>query len=107
MQCNRNSDFFSQFLAGMGYASHLIIAFSATSYIIVIAWAFFYLFLSFSTELPWATCGNYWNTGKVVAVAKKKKLFCAVLYMLPGTPPIAALQRLTAVNVFVFTALIL
>lgn len=53
----------------MGYASHLIIAFSATSYIIVIAWAFFYLFFSFSTELPWATCGNYWNTGELVAVA--------------------------------------
>lgn len=51
--------------AGMGYASHLIIAFSATSYIIVISWAFFYLFSSFSAELPWATCGNDWNTGRV------------------------------------------
>uniref|UniRef100_A0AAQ4RHH8 Transporter n=1 Tax=Gasterosteus aculeatus aculeatus TaxID=481459 RepID=A0AAQ4RHH8_GASAC len=47
---------------GMGYASHLIIAFSATSYIIIIAWAFFYLFLSFSAELPWASCGHEWNT---------------------------------------------
>ncbi|XP_029374420.1 sodium- and chloride-dependent GABA transporter 2-like [Echeneis naucrates] len=47
---------------GMGLASHLIIAFSATSYIIIMAWAFFYLFSSFSGELPWATCGNYWNT---------------------------------------------
>eukprot|EP00064_Thunnus_orientalis_P012706 superscaffoldBa00001982_g12741 len=49
---------------GLGYASHLIIAFSATSYIIIIAWAFFYLFSSFSADLPWATCGNYWNTGR-------------------------------------------
>ncbi|XP_035521809.1 sodium- and chloride-dependent GABA transporter 2-like [Morone saxatilis] len=47
---------------GMGYASHLIIALSATSYITILAWAFFYLFSSFSAELPWATCGNYWNT---------------------------------------------
>lgn len=70
----------------MGYASHLIIAFSATSYIIVIAWALFYLFLSFSTELPWATCGNYWNTGKMVAVADKP-------YVLPGTPPIGMLTN--------------
>ncbi|XP_041657073.1 sodium- and chloride-dependent betaine transporter-like [Cheilinus undulatus] len=46
----------------MGYASHLIILFIATSYIIILAWAFFYLFSSFSAELPWATCGNYWNT---------------------------------------------
>ncbi|KAF3841107.1 hypothetical protein F7725_006969 [Dissostichus mawsoni] len=48
---------------GMGYASHLIILFSATSYIIIIAWAFFYLFSSFSADLPWATCGHEWNTG--------------------------------------------
>lgn len=47
---------------GMGYASNTIIAFSATSYIIILAWSFFYLFSSFSAELPWATCGNYWNT---------------------------------------------
>ncbi|XP_047463859.1 sodium- and chloride-dependent betaine transporter-like [Mugil cephalus] len=47
---------------GMGYASHLIIAFSATSYIVILAWAFFYFFISFSADLPWASCGNYWNT---------------------------------------------
>ncbi|KAI4813781.1 hypothetical protein KUCAC02_003009 [Chaenocephalus aceratus] len=47
---------------GMGYASHLIILFSATSYIVIIAWAFFYLFSSFSADLPWATCGHEWNT---------------------------------------------
>lgn len=49
--------------AGIGYASHVIIAFGATSYITIIAWAFFYLFSSFSVHLPWATCGNDWNTG--------------------------------------------
>lgn len=47
---------------GMGYASHFIILFSATSYVIIMAWAFFYLFASFSTELPWASCGHDWNT---------------------------------------------
>ncbi|XP_056252458.1 sodium- and chloride-dependent GABA transporter 2-like [Seriola aureovittata] len=47
---------------GMGYASHLIIAFSATSYVTIMAWAFFYLFSSFSKDLPWASCGHYWNT---------------------------------------------
>ncbi|XP_069573918.1 sodium- and chloride-dependent betaine transporter-like [Brachyistius frenatus] len=47
---------------GMGYASHLIILFSAASYVIILAWAFFYLFSSFSAELPWATCGHDWNT---------------------------------------------
>ncbi|XP_071316824.1 sodium- and chloride-dependent GABA transporter 2-like [Trachinotus anak] len=51
---------------GMGYASHLIITFSATSYIIIMAWAFFYLFSSFSADLPWATCGHEWNTDSCV-----------------------------------------
>lgn len=26
---------------------------------------FFYLFASFSADLLWATCGHYWNTGKL------------------------------------------
>nr|XP_057943107.1 sodium- and chloride-dependent GABA transporter 2-like [Doryrhamphus excisus] len=51
---------------GIGYASHLIIAFGATSYIIIIAWAFFYLFSSLRTDLPWATCRNEWNTDSCI-----------------------------------------
>ncbi|KAG9339818.1 hypothetical protein JZ751_022485, partial [Albula glossodonta] len=39
---------------GIGYASQVIIVFSAVSYIIILAWAFFYLFNCFSSELPWA-----------------------------------------------------
>ncbi|XP_061659018.1 sodium- and chloride-dependent GABA transporter 2-like [Syngnathoides biaculeatus] len=53
---------FCPLFQGIGYASHLIIAFGASSYITIIAWAFFYLFYSFSVDLPWATCGNDWNT---------------------------------------------
>ncbi|XP_067113843.1 LOW QUALITY PROTEIN: sodium- and chloride-dependent GABA transporter 2-like [Osmerus mordax] len=55
---------------GMGYASHLIIAFSATSYVVIMAWAFFYLFSSFSSELPWASCGNSWNTESCMDFSK-------------------------------------
>uniref|UniRef100_A0A3Q1HEK6 Transporter n=1 Tax=Acanthochromis polyacanthus TaxID=80966 RepID=A0A3Q1HEK6_9TELE len=44
---------------GMGYASTLIIVFSATSYITILAWAFFYLFSSFSAELPWNMNTNF------------------------------------------------
>ncbi|KAM9846437.1 sodium- and chloride-dependent GABA transporter 2-like [Aulostomus maculatus] len=54
---------------GMGYASHLIIAVSATSYVIIMVWAFFYLFSSFSAELPWATCGHEWNTDSCLELA--------------------------------------
>uniref|UniRef100_A0A3B3WHB7 Transporter n=1 Tax=Poecilia mexicana TaxID=48701 RepID=A0A3B3WHB7_9TELE len=62
---------------GIGYASHLIIAFSATSYIIILAWAFFYLFSSFSSDLPWASCGNSWNSG---SSCDRKSSFCFLTF---------------------------
>ena len=33
-------------------------------YNILISWAFFYFFSSFTTELPWSQCGNWWNSEK-------------------------------------------
>ncbi|XP_076844900.1 sodium- and chloride-dependent GABA transporter 2-like isoform X2 [Brachyhypopomus gauderio] len=47
---------------GIGYAGQLILLYSCMCYIIILAWALFYLALSFSFHLPWATCGNTWNT---------------------------------------------
>uniref|UniRef100_W5N4H1 Transporter n=1 Tax=Lepisosteus oculatus TaxID=7918 RepID=W5N4H1_LEPOC len=47
---------------GVGYASQVIITYATIYYIIILAWAFFYLFSSFSSELPWASCRNTWNT---------------------------------------------
>ena len=32
-------------------------------YNILISWSFFYLFSSFTSSLPWASCDNAWNTG--------------------------------------------
>lgn len=49
----------------MGYASQIILFYGSISYILILAWAFFYLFSSFSGNLPWATCNNTWNTGSV------------------------------------------
>uniref|UniRef100_H2Z8Z4 Transporter n=1 Tax=Ciona savignyi TaxID=51511 RepID=H2Z8Z4_CIOSA len=40
-------------------------------YIVILAWAFFYLFQSFTTELPWGKCGQYWNTPCCVATYSK------------------------------------
>ena len=31
-------------------------------YNVIVAYALFYLFASFTKELPWATCGHPWNT---------------------------------------------
>ncbi|XP_063766446.1 solute carrier family 6 member 11a [Eleginops maclovinus] len=49
-------------LEGIGYASQMIIFYGCISYIVILAWAFLYLFASFTDELPWATCNNTWNT---------------------------------------------
>uniref|UniRef100_A0A2K5Y720 Transporter n=1 Tax=Mandrillus leucophaeus TaxID=9568 RepID=A0A2K5Y720_MANLE len=47
---------------GIGLASVVIESYLNIYYIIILAWALFYLFSSFTSELPWTTCSNVWNT---------------------------------------------
>ncbi|KAL7408421.1 hypothetical protein ABVT39_023242 [Epinephelus coioides] len=47
---------------GMGYGSLVVVLYSSIYYIIILAWAFLYLFCSFNSELPWSSCRNSWNT---------------------------------------------
>uniref|UniRef100_A0A3Q3A4Y7 Transporter n=1 Tax=Kryptolebias marmoratus TaxID=37003 RepID=A0A3Q3A4Y7_KRYMA len=54
---------FCPLFEGIGYATQVVVAYGTTSYIAIQAWAFFYLFSSFSAEVPWASCRNTWNTG--------------------------------------------
>ncbi|XP_005166076.1 solute carrier family 6 member 22, tandem duplicate 1 isoform X1 [Danio rerio] len=51
---------------GLGYGSQVVVLYSSAYYIIILAWAFFYLFSSFSGELPWASCRNWWNSENCV-----------------------------------------
>uniref|UniRef100_A0A3P8UHQ0 Transporter n=1 Tax=Cynoglossus semilaevis TaxID=244447 RepID=A0A3P8UHQ0_CYNSE len=48
---------------GLGYGTLMVVWYSSIYYVVILAWAFFYLFSSFSSELPWASCRNIWNTG--------------------------------------------
>ncbi|XP_045686542.1 sodium- and chloride-dependent GABA transporter 2 isoform X5 [Phyllostomus hastatus] len=47
---------------GIGYASQMILMLLNTYYIVVLAWALFYLFSSFTIDLPWGSCRHEWNT---------------------------------------------
>uniref|UniRef100_A0AAR2JAR2 Transporter n=1 Tax=Pygocentrus nattereri TaxID=42514 RepID=A0AAR2JAR2_PYGNA len=55
---------------GLGYGSQVVVLYSSIYYIIILAWAFFYLFSSFSSQLPWASCSNAWNTGDLYVKRK-------------------------------------
>ncbi|KAM4728028.1 sodium- and chloride-dependent betaine transporter-like [Anableps anableps] len=47
---------------GLGYSSVIIMLYTSIYYIVILAWAFFYLFFSFQPVLPWTSCNNTWNT---------------------------------------------
>lgn len=50
--------------AGIGVASQVIVIYLNIYYIVVLAWAIFYLVNSFKSPLPWSTCDNAWNTSE-------------------------------------------
>ncbi|XP_045166598.2 sodium- and chloride-dependent GABA transporter 1-like [Mercenaria mercenaria] len=47
---------------GIGMASFAVIFQANLYYIVILAWALYYLFMSFTTVLPWSHCNNEWNT---------------------------------------------
>uniref|UniRef100_A0A452UFZ7 Transporter n=1 Tax=Ursus maritimus TaxID=29073 RepID=A0A452UFZ7_URSMA len=59
-------------LQGIGLASVVIESYLNIYYIVILAWALFYLFSSFTSELPWTTCTNAWNTEHCMDFLKQK-----------------------------------
>ncbi|KAM4767327.1 sodium-dependent noradrenaline transporter [Corvus cornix cornix] len=47
---------------GVGYAVILIALYVGFYYNVIIAWSLYYLFSSFTFELPWTNCHNSWNS---------------------------------------------
>ncbi|KAL6479346.1 hypothetical protein MHYP_G00127790 [Metynnis hypsauchen] len=54
---------------GLGYAGQMIQLYGMC-YMMILAWALFYLTFSFSSELPWASCDNPWNTDDCHVIGK-------------------------------------
>ena len=53
-------------MTGIGYASVVIVQFLNIYYIVILGWALFYMFASFTSKLPWSHCDNPWNTPQCV-----------------------------------------
>ncbi|XP_005999721.3 sodium-dependent serotonin transporter [Latimeria chalumnae] len=47
---------------GIGYSICMIALYIGFYYNTIMAWALYYLISSFTSDLPWTTCGNTWNT---------------------------------------------
>ncbi|KAK2183997.1 hypothetical protein NP493_287g03025 [Ridgeia piscesae] len=47
---------------GVGCSVVLIAFYTDFFYNVIIAWALYYFFASFTANLPWTTCNNTWNT---------------------------------------------
>ncbi|XP_052753085.1 sodium- and chloride-dependent GABA transporter 1 [Galleria mellonella] len=61
---------------GIGYAAAVMSCWMNVYYIVILAWAIFYFFMSMRSDVPWRTCDNYWNTATCVNPYDRKNLTC-------------------------------
>ncbi|KAL3054896.1 hypothetical protein OYC64_017759 [Pagothenia borchgrevinki] len=60
---------------GLGYGSQVTLLYRVVYYIVILAWAFLYLFSSFHTVLPWASCNNTWNTDNCIDCGQNDSVY--------------------------------
>ncbi|XP_008552905.1 sodium- and chloride-dependent GABA transporter 1 [Microplitis demolitor] len=61
---------------GIGYAAAVMSCWMNIYYIVILAWAIFYFFISMRSVLPWATCNNPWNTKNCINPYNRSSLYC-------------------------------
>ncbi|XP_018026292.1 sodium- and chloride-dependent glycine transporter 2 [Hyalella azteca] len=70
---------------GIGYAMFMISFYIGCYYNVIIAWAIYYIYSSFTSVLPWTNCGNDWNTKLCKNVDSQECNLNGGLMMLNGT----------------------
>uniref|UniRef100_A0A182QCT8 Transporter n=1 Tax=Anopheles farauti TaxID=69004 RepID=A0A182QCT8_9DIPT len=61
---------------GIGYAAAVMSCWMNVYYIVILAWAIFYFFMSLRADVPWRTCDNAWNSINCVNPYDRKDLLC-------------------------------
>ncbi|XP_016421944.1 sodium- and chloride-dependent creatine transporter 1 [Sinocyclocheilus rhinocerous] len=74
---------------GLGLASMVIVFFCNTYYIMVLVWGLYFLAHSFTSPLPWATCGHEWNT---VNCTTNFSRVCFTQSLSPSPPNVSSLN---------------
>ncbi|XP_025833326.1 sodium- and chloride-dependent GABA transporter 1 [Agrilus planipennis] len=70
---------------GIGYAAAVMSCWMNIYYIVILAWAIFYFFMSLRSDVPWRTCNNYWNTQFCVNPYDRDSLMCWDHYNINNT----------------------
>ncbi|XP_049782955.1 sodium- and chloride-dependent GABA transporter 1 [Schistocerca cancellata] len=80
---------------GIGYAAAVMSCWMNIYYIVILAWAIFYFFMSLRSDVPWRTCNNYWNTPNCVNAYERSNLTCwEVPYNSTANSKICAVNQL-------------
>ncbi|XP_017772887.1 PREDICTED: sodium- and chloride-dependent GABA transporter 1 [Nicrophorus vespilloides] len=78
---------------GIGYAAAVMSCWMNIYYIVILAWAIFYFFMSLRADVPWRTCHNVWNTKLCVNPYDRGSLNCWEQYNVNNT-----FSKICAVN---------
>ena len=49
-------------VVGVGIAGIIVAGYVALYYNVIVAWCLYYFFASMTTQLPWDSCDNWWNS---------------------------------------------
>lgn len=61
-------------IPGLGVSMVMITFWSGVYYVVIIAWSFYYLFSSMTSDLPFSDCTHSWNTGSCITADELKPL---------------------------------